>query len=71
MSRRPWVNAIIIAHQKDLTKTVDECTNDEDFATIYTKVEQGQEIPPYAIMDGFSMNEAASMLMHAAYMKRT
>ena len=46
LSRRPQVNAITIAHHKDLTLMVEEYKNDDDFATIYEKVEQGQMIPP-------------------------
>ena len=56
LSRRPQVNAITIAHHRDLTLMVEEYQNDDDFATIYEKVEQGQMISPYSIKDGFLMH---------------
>ena len=56
LSRRPQVNAITIAHHRDLTLMVEEYKNDDDFATIYEKVEQGQMISPYSIKDGFLMH---------------
>ena len=56
LSRRPHVNAITIAHHKDLSLMVDDYKQDPDFASIYQKLKQGQMISPYSIKDGFLMH---------------
>ena len=56
LSRRPQVNAITIAHHKDLSLMVDDYKHDQDFASIYEKLERGQMIAPYSIKDGFLMH---------------
>ena len=56
LSRRPQVNAITIAHHKDLSLMVDDYKHDQDFVSIYEKIEQGQIVTPYSIKDGFLMH---------------
>ena len=46
LSRIPQVNAITIAHHKDLSLMVKDHKQDPDFASIYQKLEQGQMISP-------------------------
>ena len=56
LSRRSQVNAITIAHHRNITLMVEEYKNDDDFAVIYEKFEQGEMIYPYSIKDGFLMH---------------
>ena len=49
------VNVTMIAHHTDLNKMVTNYTHDDDFAIVYVKVAQGQEVRPYTIKDGSLM----------------
>ena len=55
LSRRPRVNAVTIAYHQDLTSMINDYKSDPDFAIIYAQVEQGQQITPYSLKEGFLM----------------
>ena len=56
LSRRPQVNATTIAHHKGLSLMVYDYKHDQDFSSIYEKLEQGQVVARYSIKGGFLMH---------------
>ena len=42
---------------------VDDYKHDQDSASIYTKIEQGQIVAPYPIKDGFLMHGSCQKIL--------
>ena len=56
LSRRPTVNAISIAQHHDFTSMREAYASDEDFATIYSALQEGKSDETFSLNDGFLMH---------------
>ena len=56
LSRRPMVNAITIAHHHDLTRMIGEYVQDDDYASIVTKLANDIPQENYSLKEGFLLH---------------
>ena len=56
LSRRPRVNAVSVAYNHDLVSMIDKYANDNDFASIYEDLMNGNTQEPYLLNEGFLLH---------------
>ena len=56
LSRRPTVNVISIAQHHDFTSMREVYASDEDFAAIYSSLQEGKSDDTFSLKDGFLMH---------------
>ena len=56
LSRRPRVNAVSVAYNHDLVSMINKYANDNDFASIYQDLMNGNTQEPYSLKEGFLLH---------------